>query len=198
MNRKGFTLLELLIALAIIAVLVAVLVPIAVNQMEKADITRAWSDVNAIATAVTNFRSDTKEFPTRNHSKVKDQIYVLFSGTGWATHHETFAGGVSYDDGSAARRDRMWNHFMINENSRYATWNTTTLIGWHGPYLDKDPMDPWGHMYILSTKAMTQPSSGTFYSWILSTGPNGQFETDDSVNTLHGDDIGKWIYEWPQ
>ena len=194
MNRKGFTLLELLIALAIIAVLVAVLVPIAVNQMEKADITRAWSDVNAIATAVTNFRSDTKEFPTRKNDGTQNWVSVLYSGDSWANHGETFAGSVNY----GGNQDRMWNHFMINENSRYATWNTTTLIGWHGPYLDKDPMDPWGHMYILSTKAMTQPSSGTFYSWILSAGPNGQFETDDSVNTLHGDDIGKWIYEWPQ
>lgn len=194
MNRKGFTLLEILIVVAIIAVLTAVLVPIAVNQMEKADITRAWSDVNAIATAVTNFRSDTKEFPTRNSGGTQNWVSVLFSGTNWASHGETFAGTVNY----GANRDRMYFHFNLNDSDRYAAWDTTTLIGWHGPYLDKDPMDPWGHMYILSTKAMTQPSSGTFYSWILSAGPNGRFETDDSVNTLQGDDIGKWIYEWPQ
>jgi len=195
MNRKGFTLLEILIVVAIIAVLTAVLVPIAVNQMEKADITRAWSDVNAIATAVTNFRSDTKEFPTRNSSGTQNWVSVLFSGTSWASHGETFASTVNY----GTNWDRMYFHFNLNDSDRYAAWDTTTLIGWHGPYLDKDPMDPWGHMYILSTKAMTQPGSGTtFYSWILSAGPNGQFETDDIVNTLHGDDIGKWIYEWPQ
>ncbi len=198
MNRKGFTLLELLIALAIIAVLVAVLVPVAVNQMEKADITRAWSDVNAIATAVTNFRSDTKEFPLRDAGGSSNKVSVLYSGETWVNHDETFAGSVDY----GTPRNRMWYHFNTNEKTGgsqlYAAWNNTTLIGWHGPYLDKDPLDPWGHMYILSTKAMTQPSSGTFYSWILSAGPNGQFETDDSVNTLHGDDIGKWIYKWPQ
>ncbi len=194
MNRKGFTLLEILIVIAIIAVLVAVLIPIAVNQMEKADITRAWSDVNAIATAVTNFRSDTKEFPTRKHDGTSDWASVLYSGTAWANHGETFANGVNY----GSNQDRMWNHFMINENTRYATWNATTLIGWHGPYLDRDPMDPWGHMYVLCTWAMTQPGNGSFYSWILSAGPNGQFQTDDSVNTLQGDDIGKWIYQWPQ
>ncbi len=196
MNRKGFTLLEILIAVAIIAVLVAVLVPIAVNQMEKADITRAWSDVNAIATATTNFRSDTKEFPTRNNSGTQNWASVLYSGSTWANHNETFASGVDYGN----NRDRMWNHFMVNESNRYPSWDNTTLIGWHGPYLDRDPMDPWGHMYILDTSAMTQPSSGgPFYSWILSAGPNGQFQTDDqNTDALQGDDIGKWIYKWPE
>ena len=195
MNRKGFTLLEILIVVAIIAVLVAVLVPIAVNQMEKADITRAWADVNAIETAVTNFRSDTKEFPTRDnsgHSNIED---VLYTGETWASHGETFASGVGYGN----NQDRMWYHFNTNDNDRYPTWDSTALIGWHGPYLDRDPLDPWGHMYILSTYAMTHPSGGTtYYSWILSAGPNGEFQTDDTVNTLQGDDIGKWIYEWPQ
>ena len=194
MNRKGFTLLEILIVVAIIAVLVAVLVPIAVNQMEKADITRAWSDINAIATAVTNFRSDTKEYPTRDNHGTQNWAEVLYSGKNWAAQGETFAGGADYGN----NRDRMWFHFNIDDNTRYPVWNSTTLIGWHGPYLDRDPLDPWGHMYILSTKAMTHPSGGTtYYSWILSAGSNGEFQTDDTVNTLQGDDIGKWIYEWP-
>ena len=195
MNQKGFTLLEILIVVAIIAVLAAVLVPIAVNQMEKADITRAWSDVNAIETAVTNFRGDTKEFPTRHSSGAQNWVSALYSGPNWASHEETFASTVNY----GTNRDRMYFHFNFNDNDRYPAWNTTTLIGWHGPYLDKDPMDPWGHMYILSTKAMTQPSSGTYYSWILSAGPNGEFQTDDqNTDVLQGDDIGKWIYRWPQ
>ncbi len=196
MNQKGFTLLEILIAVAIIAVLVAVLVPIAVNQMEKADITRAWSDVNAIATAVTNFRSDTKEFPTRNSSGTTNWASVLYSGQSWASHGETFAGSVNY----GSNRDRIYLHFNLNDHNRYPAWDNTTLIGWHGPYLDKDFLDPWGHMYILCTTAMTQPSSGgPFYSWILSSGPNGRFQTDDqNMDTLQGDDIGKWIYRWPQ
>ncbi len=193
MNRRGFTLLEILIAVAIIAVVVAVLVPIAINQMEKADITRAWSDINAIATATTNFRSDTKEFPTRRSDGVRNWVSVLYSGDTWAGN------GERGQDLYAAPRDRMWFHFGINENDRYPSWDASSLIGWHGPYLDKDPMDPWGHMYVLSTKAMTQPSDGnTYYSWILSAGPNGEFETDDTDNSLHGDDIGKWIYRWPQ
>ncbi len=195
MNRKGFTLLEILIVVAIIAVLAAVLVPIAVNQMEKADITRAWGDVNAIETAVTNFRSDTKEFPTRKSDGTQNWVSVLYSGTGWASHGETFAGSVNY----GTNRDRMYFHLNLNDSNRYPAWDSTTLIGWHGPYLDKDPLDPWGHMYILDTSAMTQPSSGTYYSWILSAGPNGQFQTDDQdTDVLQGDDIGKWIYRWPQ
>ncbi len=188
-SQKGFTILEITIVAAIVAILAAMLTPIAVNMIDKADITRAQSDINALITAVENFKSDTKEYPTRRSNGALRWVTVLYTGTSWPGG-ATFASGVNYGN----NRDRSWNHLIINGNNRYPAWNNLTLIGWHGPYLDSDRCDPWGRPYLICTSAFNSPGA-TYYAWILSAGPNGQFQTDDQNTTvLNGDDIGKWIY----
>jgi general secretion pathway protein G len=51
---------------------------------------------------------------------------------------------------------------------------------WHGPYLDKMPVDPWNNPYIYYYPGKHNPSS---YD-LLSMGPDGKENTDD--------DIGNW------
>ena len=51
---------------------------------------------------------------------------------------------------------------------------------WHGPYLDKLPVDPWGNPYVYYYPGKHNPSS---YD-LLSVGPDGKEGTDD--------DIGNW------
>jgi general secretion pathway protein G len=51
---------------------------------------------------------------------------------------------------------------------------------WHGPYLDKIPMDPWGDNYIYYYPGKHNQTS---YD-LLSVGPDGKEGTDD--------DIGNW------
>ena len=51
---------------------------------------------------------------------------------------------------------------------------------WHGPYLDKIPMDPWGNNYIYYYPGK---HNSTAYD-LLSIGPDGKEGTDD--------DIGNW------
>jgi general secretion pathway protein G len=51
---------------------------------------------------------------------------------------------------------------------------------WHGPYLDKIPMDPWGNNYIYYYPGKHNQSA---YD-LLSVGPDGKEGTDD--------DIGNW------
>ncbi len=186
---KGFTILEITIVAAVMAILAAITIPIAVTMMDKADITRAHADVNALITAIEHFKSDTKEYPTRRANGTAGWVTVLYTGNGWPGG-ATFAPGVNYGN----RRDRCWNHFSINGNNRYPAWNNVTLTGWHGPYLDSDKLDPWGRPYLIATSAFNTPGT-TNYAWILSAGPDGQFQTDDQNTTvLNGDDIGKWIY----
>lgn len=188
-KQKGFTVLEVSIVAAVIAILAAILIPIAVNMMDKADLTRAQSDINAIITAIESFKSDTKEYPTRNSGGTSGWVSVLYTGDSWPGG-AGMGSGVNY----GSNRDRFWNHFIVNGSNRYPSWNNLTLIGWHGPYLDSDRLDPWGHPYIIDTSAFNSPGT-TFYAWILSAGPNGEFQTDDQNTTVpNGDDIGKWIY----
>lgn len=65
MNNKGFTLMEMLIVVAIIAVLVAIAIPVFTNQLEKAreatdmaNIRSAYAEVMATALTDTDRSSD--------------------------------------------------------------------------------------------------------------------------------------------
>ena len=77
-NRKGFTLAELLIVVAIIAVLVAIAIPVFTTQLEKS---REATDVanvrSAYATLVAGYLEDNKA----NSITIEAQQKV----TGWAT-----------------------------------------------------------------------------------------------------------------
>src|SRR6201996_8964407 len=48
---------------------------------------------------------------------------------------------------------------------------------WHGPYLDKLPVDPWDHPYIYYYPGKHTPGS---YD-LLSAGPDGKEGTDDDI-----------------
>jgi general secretion pathway protein G len=52
---------------------------------------------------------------------------------------------------------------------------------WHGPYLDKLPVDPWGNPYIYSYPGKHNSTGYDLYSM----GPDGKEGTDD--------DIGNWM-----
>jgi prepilin-type N-terminal cleavage/methylation domain-containing protein len=62
-NRRGFTLPEVLVTVAIIAVLAAVVVPAVTQQVSKGDAPAFISTVNGIRTALTTFVSDTRRIP---------------------------------------------------------------------------------------------------------------------------------------
>ena len=52
---------------------------------------------------------------------------------------------------------------------------------WHGPYLEKLPVDPWGHKYIYEYPGKHQTNGYDLFS----AGPDGKAGTDD--------DFGNWM-----
>ena len=61
--RPGFTLAELLVMLAILAIMVAVLVPVVTNQIRKGDINAVTGDLANLRSGIEAYRSDVGRFP---------------------------------------------------------------------------------------------------------------------------------------
>ncbi|MDU2499921.1 prepilin-type N-terminal cleavage/methylation domain-containing protein [Finegoldia sp. BIOML-A2] len=99
-KKKGFTLLELLVVLAILAILIAIAIPVYKNQKEKAAITAHNANVRVLETAVESYRQDHGEYPKNvdalkgnyiksvpkvpvsNNENLKNQKYLINKTTG--------------------------------------------------------------------------------------------------------------------
>ena len=77
--ERGWTLIELVLVVAVVAILAAILVPTVFSILDDSAITKGKADVKAIAGAIAKFRDDTGEFPTRDDAA--GQVNLLFSGT---------------------------------------------------------------------------------------------------------------------
>ena len=92
MNKKGFTLAELLIVVAIIAVLVAISIPIFSAQLEKAKEATDMANIrSAYAEVIANYLDDSTKRYTINvplKSNTKD----------WKSGDDAKLGGVKYED----------------------------------------------------------------------------------------------------
>lgn len=64
-RRAGFTLAEVLVTIAIIAIIAAAIVPAVTSQIGKGDETTVTSAVNTMRTSITAFVSDVRAFPSR-------------------------------------------------------------------------------------------------------------------------------------
>ena len=63
-NRKGFTLLELLVVIVIIGLLAGYVAPRYFSQVGKSEIQVARSQIDALEKALDQFRLDTRHYPT--------------------------------------------------------------------------------------------------------------------------------------
>jgi prepilin-type N-terminal cleavage/methylation domain-containing protein len=62
-HRYGFSLAEILVALAILAALAAVIIPAVAGQISKSDATRTIQDMTSIRTGIEQFVADVHRYP---------------------------------------------------------------------------------------------------------------------------------------
>ena len=82
--RKSFTLIELIVTIAIVAVLAAIVIPNALTAIEKAKIARMINDYKSIKTAAFNYHSDTGAWPGSCSVGCKISGFIADNGdAGW-------------------------------------------------------------------------------------------------------------------
>ena len=92
MNRKGFTLVEVLVILAILAALAAILVPTVSNQVRKANVGRVTGDITNLRSGVEAFLVNVHRYP----ADIEDLVSPI-NGT------DTDISGNNYPTGLTSR-----------------------------------------------------------------------------------------------
>ena len=79
-SRKGFTLIELVIVVSILAILAGVMVPKLAGRSAKARDARRLADIRAITTAIQTYYADTGSFPDFQENESTGGWDVSFDG----------------------------------------------------------------------------------------------------------------------
>lgn len=210
-RRAGFSLFEILIAVAIVAVLaVAVGIPVAKN-LNQGKTARAQSDARVIGNAILDFYKDVGQWPAQTDLDTKPEAFRLVGNyelgggnAGIAAGTNAIAGsntwsnfGISTTLTEQLIRNRVNNIHPLYKESN----NPQASTGWNGPYMNQIPLDPWGRPFIvnigyaLPTVSGTVTASNEYHNvMVLSAGKDGLFSTTFDARSYNektgGDDIG--------
>jgi general secretion pathway protein G len=183
----GFTLIEIVIVLAIIAILAGILAPVLTRYVGDSKIRRAEGDCQRIAAAMGLFYSDVGEWPIwkdgTNFGEPNDAKAKLldgsagdvptFTGTGWTSVwiNSTFVDSLTGQLG----------HNVPSSDASKA-YPTTGKRAWRGPYLAEGYLtmkpDPWGVRYLVNVEFLwPQNINGSKPVFVISGGPDKEIDT---------------------
>ena len=201
-DRQGFTLIEAAVAIAVVAILSGIIVPLVVKNLRDSQRARALNDVQVLAAAVANQLKDTG---TRPKAGIAAAAVPWGSGTTPATLAPTNATLVNANTFAALFSGASTNALQ----NMFGYPNGTTVnaeFAYKGPYMAIDvaqKTDPWGRSYmILGYNQQGQTNSTPIYvvcagpdnsiapnNWNAGMGPaNGTWNTA-AAGGLSGDDI---------
>lgn len=179
-RQQGFTLIEAAVAIAVVAILSGIIVPLVVKNLGDSQIARAKNDVQVIAAAIASQIKDTGSRPTQV-AGVADGQQTWASG---ATVSATAITGLTLT---------TTNTFSLlfapaASNATANSYFGTTIgaeFSYKGPYLATDvceKSDPWGSPYvILGYSATNAGTNGPI--WVLSAGPNKKVGTANTATS---------------
>lgn len=181
LTNKAFTLVEIIVILAVVSILVAIVTPTVLKYIAEAQQSRAEEDVRSISLVLNDLIKDTGQYPGSKLPPTK----TFLCGPG------TQLGG-SWGDGTTC--GNLTLHLVDNDPNEDATiggtgdYRTTGRRKFKGPYVQAINEDPWGNAYQIN--ASTLVGGNTTPTWIISAGPNGTFETAPTATAIAGDDMG--------
>jgi prepilin-type N-terminal cleavage/methylation domain-containing protein len=193
-GQKGFTLLEIIVVLAVIGALAAMLAPVVFRYIDDAKKAQAQADTNTIASAVQQMYKDTGRWPFYKVGTSKltltaaaDALLLTSNDSCDFAANAAACDSTRPDDSAslwtaalAGKTDSLTKQ-LIKNTPVYAT---TGGRAWKGPYLDRIPaLDPWARSYLVNIGNADPNAEGSAQKWVvvLSAGPNGILETDPTL-----------------
>jgi len=182
MKSKGFTLIELAVVLAIIAILAAILTPMVTNYLDQSRVARAQADTRTIADAIRLYQRDTGQWPVYASPSDLTSNSCCGGGSnsliGSSAGSNPIAGAFNWNIGSVLAGSSLETYL----NSNFTNVSTTTGFpkkGFRGPYVAGLDSDPWGNRYILTGGNL---AGTTDHAFVISAGPNGAVDTNLTQN----------------
>lgn len=144
-RATGFTLAEILVALALMAVLAAVLLPTVAGQIFKGDAGRVMADLQAVRGGQDQFLADVRRYPGKysDLSKVITTLNTDMLGSAYSAGHVSRWKGpyVTKDTVSAQVQTgfggAITNAFALVTNTNAIPYLTVVITGISGPDFDK-------------------------------------------------------------
>ena len=213
-SDAGFTMLELIVVVAAIAILAAILTPMVLKLIDDSRVSRAQSEAQSIATALSALYKDTAMWPYTNaNGPAGNSVSRLIGSDNVATGAASGAGSGAANWGQYGTAKRMgdflyWNNPDDNSNANGNGRNqnnqdypTSGSGAWKGPYVDNYELnDPWGNAYVANVRYLPGGAYGGSVRHkviVLSAGPDGRWSTpfsDGTTETIMGDDVGHVMY----
>ncbi len=219
--EAGFTLIEILVAVTILAIASAALTPMVLKYINDGRRARSLSDAQTLGQAILAFQLDTGRWPVSNDGNINDagEISRLVGLPAATIAPAAIPNGVATTPGAAnwrgggnggtaaALEDLLITNRNATTNPLYApSLNPAAVPGWNGPYLKEVPIDPWGNPYVVNVRyldgaavaGVTTAVEQSHAVVVISAGANALFETSfqdaTALNAAGGDDVA-WTVE---
>ena len=209
-DRGGFTLMEIVIAVAIVAIFAAAISPMVFKHLEDAKLTRAQNESESLATAVLSYYKDTGAWPyTSADGPSGNAVTRVVSSANVTTGAGPGAGPGAANWGTQGTAKQLGDYLYYNNpdddtsatganaDQANADWRITGRGAWRGPYVSSYQFDdPWGNAYVLNVNYAPGGNYGGTVRhkvFVLSAGPDGQWQTpynNATAEDILGDDIG--------
>ena len=202
-QHAGFTLVEVIVVLAVVLLLSGIAVPLISGYVDDSKRARAASEVKLLAGALASFYKDVGIYPTRDAAGRNNRLLCLITGLDQPPQTRLTRGHAFQSWASnSTRGDLLDNHLLRNQpgGTPGAAYPITGSDKWRGPYLaGPAPLDPWGRPYYINVMGSYNANATNYFRvYVLSAGPDGDLDTRHlaTINDdVHPDDIGVVLHQ---